>query len=202
MRGALTALVAHPKGVTMYGLFTRLGAGAVMSAGLSVLGVTLLCTEAPSSHHHNTPAAVAIEADAALDVAANTASPGSPSNGAPAGRVALGVDGNVGLTIPGSATNPGSNPSHPGSNPSHPGSNPAPGCGCTTSNPPLVNVKPDVDVDVDVDVKLPDVDVDTPDVVGGVLGTVGIVVDGVLPDCGCTSGDHSTGLLPLSILGH
>jgi hypothetical protein len=195
MRGALTASVAQPKGVIMYGLFTRLGAGAVMSAGLSVLGVTLLCTEAPSSHHHNAPAAVAIEADAALDVAANTASPGSPSNGAPAARVALGVNGNASLTIPGSATNPGSNPSHPGSNP-------APGCGCTTSNPPLVNVKPDVKVDVDVDAKLPAVDLDTPDLVGGVLGTVGTVVDGVLPDCGCTSGDHSTGLLPLSVLGH
>jgi hypothetical protein len=168
----------------MYGLFTRIGAGAVISAGLSVLGISYLCTQDASNHSTDHPAAVvaAVQADAALGAAVV---PGSHGAGG----------GNTGVTTsPASAGNPGSG-STPGSSPE------APDCGCAANNPSLVNVKPDVDVDVDVDVKLPGTDVDAPGLVGGVLGTVGTVVDGVLPDCGCTSGGP-TAIVPLPVLGH
>ena len=50
----------------MYGLFTKLGLGAVVSAGLSVLGISYLSTDVPSNHLDRGPAAVvAIEVDAA-----------------------------------------------------------------------------------------------------------------------------------------
>jgi hypothetical protein len=180
----------------MYGLFTKFGLGAVVSAGLSVLGISYLCTDAPPNHQHPRPAAVvAIQADAALDAGVATA----PSSHSP-GQVGVSVSGSLGSKAPG-ATNPGSS-TNPGSNPSQPGgTQPGPGCGCTTHNPPLVNVKPDVDVDVDVDVKLPDTDLNAPGIVGGVLGTVGVVVDGVLPDCGCSPLGQPA-VLPVPLLGH
>ena len=55
---------------------------------------------------------------------------------------------------------------------------------------------------MDVVVKLPDTDLNAPGLVGGVLGTVGTVVDGVLPDCGCAPDSGLPVALPLPVLGH
>jgi len=57
-------------------------------------------------------------------------------------------------------------------------------------------------LDQDVVVKLPDTDLNAPGLVGGVLGTVGTVVDGVLPDCGCAPDSGLPVALPLPVLGH
>ena len=173
----------------MYELFTRIGAGAVISAGLSVLGITYLCTDTSSHHaHHPTAVVAAVQADAALgtSVAPSSHGTGTGNQG----------NGNSGAGNTGSSTSSGSN-NNPGSNPGS--SNP--GCGCNAGNPPIVNVKPDVDADVNVVVKLPDADVNAPGLVGGVAGTVNGVVDGVLPDCGCTPGGPLVDLR-LPVLGH
>ena len=180
----------------MYGLFTKMGLGAVVSAGLSVLGISYLCSDpAPNQHHQRPPALVAVQADAALGVGAVPSAGPGHGGGSNPGNQNPGND-NPGNHNPGNQ-NPGNQ--NPGTyNPGtyNPGNqNPSPTC-CNTL-PPLVNVEPDVDLDVDVDVKLPDVDAPTT-IVGGVLGTVGVVVDGVLPDCGC----NQPVLLPLPVLGH
>jgi hypothetical protein len=190
----------------MYGLFTKLGLGAVVSAGLSVLGISYLCTEPPANHHPNRPpTVVAVHADAALGVA--PASPGrGPGSGANAGSNPNRGSG----TSPGTSSGNGSgsssgsnrgsnNGANSGSNPQHPTSD----CGCDATNPALINVKPVVDVDVDVDadagVTLSDSAVTAPVVAGP--GTVGDVVDGVLPDCGCNPGGSPAHLF-VSVLGH
>ena len=185
----------------MYGLLTKCGAGAVLSAGLSVLGVTYLCTDVPTNHQHHRPAAVvAVQADAALGAG------GGVAVGARTGQWQCRTR-DLGERQPRRQRRRERQPRHqqPGRHPgssSNPGtSHPAPDCGCTTNNPPLINVKPDVDVDVDVVVKLPDTDLNAPGLVGGVLGTVGTVVDVVLPDCGCSSAGPPA-LLPLPVLGH
>jgi hypothetical protein len=158
-----------------------------------VLGVTYLCTDVPSNHHQHRPAAVvAVQADAALGaglvISPSSHGPGTSNPG----------NSNPGHSNPGNSNPGNSNPGNSNPGNSNPGTNhPAPDCGCATNNPPLVNVKPDVDLDVDVVVKLPDTDLNAPGLVGGVLGTVGTVVDVVLPDCGC-----SPALLPLPVLGH
>jgi len=177
----------------MYGLFTRIGAGAVISAGLSVLGISYLCTEGSTHNSSHEPAAVvaAIHADAGLGV---STAPSSHGPGASTGSNA-GTPG----SNSGSASNPSSNPgsaSNPGSSS---GSN-NPGCGCNAGTP-IVNVKPDVDADVNVVVKLPDPDLNASGLVNGAVGTVNGVVDGVLPDCGCSPGGPLV-VLPLPVLGH
>ena len=178
----------------MYGLFTKMCTGAVISAGVSVLGLSYLCTDQPSNRHPSPAAVVALQADAAVGAGVVSSPAHGPSNHNP-GSSSPGSNTNPGATTkpgnpnPGATTNPGSN-------------NPAPDCGCATNNPPLVNVKPDVDVDVDVVVTLPDTDVNAPGLVGGVLGTVGTVVDVVLPDCGCSPVGDLPAALPLPLLGH
>ena len=120
----------------MYGLFTKLGLGAVVSAGLSVLGISYLCTDAPSNHEQAPAAVVAIQADAALGAGVTTApSSHSPGQG---GGPAYGSPGNQ---TPG-ATNPGSSANNPGSNPSQPGVNHAtvPACNGVSANPRWVRV--------------------------------------------------------------
>jgi hypothetical protein len=181
----------------MYGLFTRIGAGAVISAGLSVLGISYLCTEGSTHNSSHEPAAAvaAIHADAGVGV---STAPSSHGPGASTGSNA-GTPG----SNSGSASNPSSNPgSNPGSA-SNPGSSSGsnnPGCGCNAGTP-IVNVKPDVDADVNVVVKLPDPDLNASGLVNGAVGTVNGVVDGVLPDCGCSPGGPLV-VLPLPVLGH
>jgi hypothetical protein len=162
-----------------------------------VLGVTYLCTDTPSNHNHRPAAVLAVQADAGLGAGVVT----SPSSHGPG-------KSNPGSGNPGYG-NPGNNPgtSNPGTKNPGPSTNPgsshsAPDCGCGTNNPPLINVKPDVDADVDVVVKLPDTGVNAPGLVGGVLGTVGTVVDVVLPDCGCSPDSGLPAALPLPLLGH
>jgi hypothetical protein len=169
----------------MYGVFTKLGASAVLCAGLSVLGISSLCSNSTPAHQHATPVTVGVQADADIngDVAA---APGSVKSGA-------GVDGTITVRVPN--PRPTTNPSNPG----QPGSN-QPGCNCTSTNPSLVTVKPHVDLDVDVDAKLPGAVVD-PNLAGGLVGTVGAVVNGVSPDCGCTPSGQPA-LLSVSVLGH
>ena len=77
----------------MYGVFTKFGLGAVVSAGLSVLGINYLCTDPlPNQHHHRPAAVVAIQADAALGAGVTTApashgsGSGGPNHTAQAGR--------------------------------------------------------------------------------------------------------------------
>jgi len=186
----------------MYGLLTKCGAGAVLSAGLSVLGVTFLCTDVPSSHHHRPAAIVAVQADAALGAGVVTS---APSHGPGNGNLGNSNTGNnnPGNNNAGTSNAGNSNAGNPNPATSNPGtSHPAPDCGCVSNTPPLITVKPDVDVDVDVVVKLPDTDLNAPGLVGGVLGTVGTVVDGVLPDCGCAPDSGLPVALPLPVLGH
>jgi len=188
----------------MYGLFTKMCAGAVISAGVSVLGLSYLCTDQPSNRHPSPAAVVALQADAAVGAGVVSSPAHGPSNhnpgsSSPGSNNSSGATANPGNSNPGANNNPGSN--NPGS--TNPGPNhPAPDCGCATNTPPLVNVKPDVDVDVDVVVTLPDTDVNAPGLVGGVLGTVGTVVDVVLPDCGCSPVGDLPATLPLPLLGH
>ena len=173
----------------MYGVLTKLGASAVLSVGLSVLGVSYLCSDSTPTHQQPAAATVGVNADA--DV-----------NGATAAPRPVHADGGVNGTITvrvqhanpgGTASGPANNPSNPG----QPGSN-QPGCHCTSSNPSLVTVKPDLNLDVDVDAEAtpPGVVVDP----SLAVGVVGAVVDGVSSDCGCTP-NRQPGLLSVSV-GH